>query len=234
MCHLDTSNRILIMKAPFRSGHAQGDDSARAYAASRRLASRLLQEQRSLLPVMLGVKNLRALRYSASGARTVTLVPPSVPHGLSRPWARLQTGRVDVNQPLVAGHKGPVLDIAWCPFNDNVIASASDDALVRVWHIPNLGLVRPLTEPLVELPGHERRVGQVLWHPSANNVLLSVGRCFAGLALFFPGHPGPNRRSPLQDLWFGLAGEVWGVCGKIRSYGRVWYCVAKRCPDLFG
>ncbi|EEC06919.1 Coronin-1C_i2 protein, putative [Ixodes scapularis] len=87
-----------------------------------------------------------------------------------------KTGRVDVNQPLVAGHKGPVLDIAWCPFNDNVIASASDDALVRVWHIPNLGLVRPLTEPLVELPGHERRVGQVLWHPSANNVLLSVGQ----------------------------------------------------------
>ncbi|KAK8775774.1 hypothetical protein V5799_030880 [Amblyomma americanum] len=86
-----------------------------------------------------------------------------------------KTGRVDVNQPLVAGHKGPVLDIAWCPFNDNIIASASDDAVVRVWQIPNLGLVRPLVDPVVELPGHERRVGQILWHPSANNVLLSVG-----------------------------------------------------------
>lgn len=86
-----------------------------------------------------------------------------------------QTGRVDVNYPLVAGHKGPVLDIAWCPFNDNIIASASDDALVRVWQIPNLGLIRPLVDPVVELCGHERRVGQILWHPSANNVLLSVG-----------------------------------------------------------
>ncbi|XP_065283537.2 coronin-6 [Dermacentor albipictus] len=86
-----------------------------------------------------------------------------------------KTGRVDVNHPLVAGHKGPVLDIAWCPFNDNIIASASDDAVVRVWQIPNFGLVRPLVDPVVELPGHERRVGQVLWHPSANNVLLSVG-----------------------------------------------------------
>ena len=25
------------------------------------------------------------------------------------------------DHPLVAGHKGPVLDIAWCKHNDNVI-----------------------------------------------------------------------------------------------------------------
>ncbi|KAI1292171.1 Coronin-1C [Halotydeus destructor] len=86
-----------------------------------------------------------------------------------------KTGRIDVNTPLVAGHKGPVLDIAWCPFNDNVIASASDDTVVRVWQIPDGGLVRPLTEPIVELHGHQRRVGQVVWHKSASNVLLSTG-----------------------------------------------------------
>jgi len=80
-----------------------------------------------------------------------------------------------VNTPLVAGHKGPVLDIAWCPFNDHVIASASDDAIVRVWQIPEGGLVRPLTEPVVELQGHQRRVGLVQWHRSANNILLSAG-----------------------------------------------------------
>ena len=31
-----------------------------------------------------------------------------------------------------------------CPFNDNVIASASEDCTVRIWHIPNDGLVEPL------------------------------------------------------------------------------------------
>ncbi|XP_074595101.1 protein coronin [Brevipalpus obovatus] len=86
-----------------------------------------------------------------------------------------QTGRVDVNQPLVSGHKGPVLDIAWCPFNDNVIASASEDAMVRVWQIPDNGLGKSMTEPIVELSGHQRRVGLLQWHPSANNVLLSAG-----------------------------------------------------------
>lgn len=85
------------------------------------------------------------------------------------------TGRVDVNHPLVSGHKGPVLDIAWCPFNDNVIASASEDAIVRVWQIPDNGLGKSMTEPVVELAGHQRRVGLLQWHPSANNVLLSAG-----------------------------------------------------------
>lgn len=44
----------------------------------------------------------------------------------------LQTGRVDKNHPLVTGHTAPVLDIDWCPHNDNVIASASEDATVMV------------------------------------------------------------------------------------------------------
>ncbi|XP_015782496.1 coronin-6 [Tetranychus urticae] len=86
-----------------------------------------------------------------------------------------KTGRVDVNSPLVSGHKGTVLDIAWCPFNDNVIASGSEDCIVRVWHIPDGGLTKSLTEPIVELVGHQRRVGLVSWHPTANNVLLSAG-----------------------------------------------------------
>lgn len=86
-----------------------------------------------------------------------------------------QTGKIDANAPLVAGHKGAVLDIQWCPFDDNIIASASDDAIVRVWCIPDGGLNQALTEPAAELVGHERRVGMVLWHPSAQNILLSSG-----------------------------------------------------------
>ena len=76
---------------------------------------------------------------------------------------------------MVTGHKGAVLDIAWCPFNDNVIASASEDGIVRVWSIPDGGLTRSLVEPVVELCGHQRKAGIILWHPSANNILLSAG-----------------------------------------------------------
>ncbi|XP_026313582.1 uncharacterized protein LOC113225478 [Hyposmocoma kahamanoa] len=43
-----------------------------------------------------------------------------------------KVGRIPADHPLVGGHKGPVLDIAWCPHNDNVIASGSEDCVVKV------------------------------------------------------------------------------------------------------
>lgn len=86
-----------------------------------------------------------------------------------------KVGRIPADHPLVGGHKGPVLDIAWCPHNDNVIASGSEDCVVKVWQIPDGGLSRTLTEPVVDLLYHQRRVGLVIWHPSALNVLLTAG-----------------------------------------------------------
>uniref|UniRef100_A0A8C0S9R3 Coronin n=1 Tax=Canis lupus familiaris TaxID=9615 RepID=A0A8C0S9R3_CANLF len=85
------------------------------------------------------------------------------------------TGRIDKAYPTVCGHTGPVLDIDWCPHNDEVIASGSEDCTVMVWQIPKNGLTSPLTEPVVVLEGHTKRVGIVTWHPTARNVLLSAG-----------------------------------------------------------
>ncbi|XP_073665344.1 coronin-1B isoform X1 [Tursiops truncatus] len=86
-----------------------------------------------------------------------------------------KTGRIDKAYPTVCGHTGPVLDIDWCPHNDEVIASGSEDCTVMVWQIPENGLVSPLTEPVVVLEGHSKRVGIITWHPTARNVLLSAG-----------------------------------------------------------
>lgn len=44
-----------------------------------------------------------------------------------------------------------------------------------MWQIPDGGLVRTITEPVVDLLYHQRRVGLVLWHPTALNVLLTAG-----------------------------------------------------------
>jgi len=44
----------------------------------------------------------------------------------------LQMGRAIAGTGKVCGHRGRVTDIKWNPFNDNVIASGSDDATVRL------------------------------------------------------------------------------------------------------
>lgn len=41
-----------------------------------------------------------------------------------------QTGRIDFQCCKVIGHAGQILDLKWNPFNDNMIASASDDCTV--------------------------------------------------------------------------------------------------------
>lgn len=40
-------------------------------------------------------------------------------------------GRVDYHYGRVSGHNGPVTDLKWNPFNDNVIATSSDDCTVN-------------------------------------------------------------------------------------------------------
>lgn len=86
-----------------------------------------------------------------------------------------QKGRVDLNHPRVTGHTAAVLDVKWCPYNDNMIASCSEDCLVKVWEIPDGGIKEDMSESLVDLEGHQRRVGIIEWHPTAENILLSAG-----------------------------------------------------------
>ena len=59
---------------------------------------------------------------------------------------RMQTGRADVNAPRVCGHRNPITDIKWNPFDDNVIASSSEDATVTkalLYHTDNHRLMSP-------------------------------------------------------------------------------------------
>jgi len=85
-----------------------------------------------------------------------------------------RTGRVGHNSWKVAGHAGPVLDIRWNPFNDNIIASASEDCLVKLWYVPDGGLSSDLKDCLMVLAGHQRKVSLLEWHPSAENILVSA------------------------------------------------------------
>uniref|UniRef100_A0A9J7Y683 Coronin n=1 Tax=Cyprinus carpio carpio TaxID=630221 RepID=A0A9J7Y683_CYPCA len=85
------------------------------------------------------------------------------------------TGKVDPHHPRVSGHRGNVLDIKWNPFNDFCIASCSEDTTVKIWDIPEHGVLKNITVPRKELQGHSRRVGLIEWHPTANNIIFSTG-----------------------------------------------------------
>ncbi|KAK5990110.1 Coronin-like protein crn1 [Cladobotryum mycophilum] len=91
-----------------------------------------------------------------------------------------EKGKLPDQIPLFRGHTATVLDTDWNPFNDRIIASASEDGKVFVWEVPE-GFtlytdaeVVPDVAPVSKLGGHTRKVGQVLFNPAANNILASA------------------------------------------------------------
>lgn len=66
------------------------------------------------------------------------------------------------------------MDLAWNPFDDNMIASGSDDTTIKIWEIPDGGLTSNLEKPVLSLEQHHKKVGHVVWHPTASNILLSA------------------------------------------------------------
>jgi coronin-1B/1C/6 len=80
-------------------------------------------------------------------------------------------GKLPATLPLVCGHKAEVLDIDFHPFNEHLIASASEDCLVKIWQIPEGGLKSNLSDSVQSLGGHKRKVGTTDFNPVANNVL---------------------------------------------------------------
>jgi len=72
-----------------------------------------------------------------------------------------------------------VLDHDFNPFNDNLIASASEDAYVKIWSIPKEGLTKNLDEAVQTLSGHKRKVGTANFHPLASNVLATSSTDFS-------------------------------------------------------
>ncbi|GAP87511.1 putative coronin-6 [Rosellinia necatrix] len=109
-----------------------------------------------------------AVNWEASGGGAFAVIPVN------------ERGKIPDVIPLFRGHTAAVLDTDWNPFNDRVIASASDDAKVMLWQVPQgFSLFTEAEEPtdvapFAKLTGHSRKVGQVLFNPAAENILASA------------------------------------------------------------
>lgn len=84
----------------------------------------------------------------------------------------------------VSGHAGGVLDMDWNPFDDSMMATASEDTHIKIWSIPEgwectdeKGMPKPgeeLKESVADLEGHRKKVTLLRYHPTAGNTLLST------------------------------------------------------------
>ncbi|XP_055297262.1 coronin-7 isoform X7 [Sitodiplosis mosellana] len=83
-------------------------------------------------------------------------------------------GRKSKNMPLLHGHTDTVTDLHFSPFHDGLLATGSQDCLVKIWHIPEKGLEQSLTTPECQFTHKQRRVETVGFHPTADYLLHST------------------------------------------------------------
>jgi len=85
-------------------------------------------------------------------------------------------GKVLETTPLVAGHRAPVVSLAFSPFDDNLLATGSDDCDIRIWNIPDEGVTEAWDDAnsAARLRGHNNGVRTLDFHPMAQNLLVST------------------------------------------------------------
>ncbi|XP_039959760.1 coronin-7 isoform X1 [Bactrocera tryoni] len=83
-------------------------------------------------------------------------------------------GRKSKIMPLLHGHTDTVTDLEFSPFHDGLLATASQDCLVKIWHIPEKGLEASLSDPECVFSHKQRRVETVGFHPTADGLLHST------------------------------------------------------------
>ncbi|XP_057659505.1 coronin-7 isoform X1 [Diorhabda carinulata] len=83
-------------------------------------------------------------------------------------------GRKGKLLPLLHAHSDTVTDISFSPFHDGLLATGSQDCLVKIWNIPKEGLQESLSNAESTFSHKQRRVELVGFHPTADFLLHST------------------------------------------------------------
>ncbi|CAK5267850.1 unnamed protein product, partial [Mycena citricolor] len=117
-----------------------------------------------------------SVNWNASGGGAFAILP------LPSPFNATGLYKLPDNLPLARSHTAPVLDTDWSPHNDRIVASAGEDGKVMIWKVEpaafegwgSEGWVPTDFDPVARLDASPRKIGQVLFHPTASNVLASA------------------------------------------------------------
>ena len=124
------------------------------------------------------VQRYISVNWSASGGGAFAILPLPSPFG---PTHDLPPKLPDII-PLARTHTATVLDTAWSPANDALVASASEDGTSLLWKVHDSVFdgwasdtwePRDL-EPVAKVDVSPKKVGHVLWHPTAANVIATT------------------------------------------------------------
>lgn len=75
------------------------------------------------------------------------------------------------NLTTIQAHSDFVTDFNFSHFDDYLLATCSQDSTAKIWHLPADGVSGTLCNPACILTHEDKQIENVLWNPSADNVL---------------------------------------------------------------
>lgn len=78
------------------------------------------------------------------------------------------------NIPLIHAHSSQIHDLHFHPYKDNILATASEDHLMKVFVVPEEG-PQDNTTDFATFSGHQDAVTTFRWNPAAEGVIASGG-----------------------------------------------------------
>ncbi|KAG6808491.1 hypothetical protein H0H92_003976 [Tricholoma furcatifolium] len=119
-----------------------------------------------------------SVNWNASGGGAFAIIPLPSPFGTITGFPH----KLPDTLPLARSHTAAVLDTDWSPHNDSIVASGGEDGKVMIWKVEASAFedwgsenwVPQDFDPVARIEGSPRKIGQVLFHPTAANVLASA------------------------------------------------------------
>lgn len=135
--------------------------------------------------------------------------------------SRTDTVRTPLQVPRIKGHDAYVTHVKFSPYNDNLLATCSDDKSVRLWMIPDGGIKEDMTQEALKYNEHGKRSTICEFHPCcaeviasiANDKSLHVWNCGTGQSLCKINLP----EVPTALSW-SLDGSIAACSGKEKGY----------------
>eukprot|EP00539_Tryblionella_compressa_P010624 CAMPEP_0178801088 /NCGR_PEP_ID=MMETSP0745-20121128/13169_1 /TAXON_ID=913974 /ORGANISM="Nitzschia punctata, Strain CCMP561" /LENGTH=458 /DNA_ID=CAMNT_0020459917 /DNA_START=74 /DNA_END=1450 /DNA_ORIENTATION=+ len=126
----------------------------------------------------------------------------------------------DGTSPILKGHSGAILDTEWSPFDDSLLATASEDSTIKLWSIPDdweptdeTGLGKKGTDfsdSMLDLDGHAKKVTLLRFHPTASNTLLSTSADYTVKVWDIEAGQAVSTLDTIHDLTQDI---IWDVRG---------------------
>lgn len=100
-------------------------------------------------------------------------VTPPVPRGTAVDPSKSAINTIEIGSALI--------DFDFNPFDVDVVVTGAENALIKVWRIPEGGIKssgQNLTDPVATLRGHQHKIVTTDFHPFAKNLLFSTSGDF--------------------------------------------------------